>query len=134
MGILDRFRAPKRRIRMSKYGLESINTKNELITALKDVIKAKDITIQAYKKSLSEVIDLEEDFNLKSDNPISADADLVDIITSTLTSRDDVPRPLKMAIANYGETHRAELNSVLNQKVNQLISNPDKKEEANYGV
>ena len=134
MGILDRFRTPKRRVRMSKYGLESINTKNELITALKDVIKAKDITIQAYKKSLSEVIDLEEDFNLKSDNPISADADLVDIITSTLTSRDDVPRPLKMAITNYGETHRAELNSVLNQKVNQLISNPDKKDETNYGV
>jgi hypothetical protein len=39
-----------------------------------------------------------------------------------------------MAIANYGETHRAELNSVLNQKVNQLISNPDKKDETNYGV
>jgi hypothetical protein len=134
MGILDRFRTPKRRVRMSKYGLESINTKNELITALKDVIKAKDITIQAYKKSLSEVIDLEEDFNLKTNEPISADADLVDIITSTLTSREDVPRPLKMAITNYGETHRAELNSVLNQKVNQLISNPDKKDETNYGV
>ncbi len=134
MGLLDRFRTPKRRVRMSKYGLESINTKNELISALKDVIKAKDITIQAYKKSLSEVIDLEEDFNLKTNEPISADADLVDIITSTLTSREDVPRPLKMAITNYGETHRAELNSVLNQKVNQLISNPEKKDDTNYGV
>ena len=134
MGLLDRFSTPKRRVRMSKYGLESINTKNELISALKDVIKAKDITIQAYKKSLSEVIDLEEDFNLKTNEPISADADLVDIITSTLTSREDVPRPLKMAITNYGETHRAELNSVLNQKVNQLISNPEKKDDTNYGV
>ena len=134
MGFLDRFRTPKRRVRMSKYGLESINTKNELISALKDVIKAKDITIQAYKKSLSEVIDLEEDFNLKSNEPVSADADLVDIISSTLTSREDIPRPLKMAIANYSETHRAELNSVLNQKVNQLMSTPDKKDGTNYGV
>ena len=119
---------------MSKYGLESINTKNELISALKDVIKAKDITIQAYKKSLSEVIDLEEDFNLKSNDPISADADLVDIISSTLTSREDIPRPLKQAIMSYSETHRAELNSVLNQKVNQLMSTPEKKDESNYGV
>jgi len=134
MGFLDRFRTPKRRVRMSKYGLESINTKNELISALKDVIKAKDITIQAYKKSLSEVIDLEEDFNLKSNEPVSADADLVDIISSTLTSREDIPRPLKMAIANYSETHRAELNSVLNKKVNQLMSTPEKKDETNYGV
>jgi len=133
MGFLDRLRTPKRRVRMSKYGLESINTKNELISALKDVIKAKDITIQAYKKSLSEVIDLEEDFNLKSNDPISADADLVDIISSTLTSREDIPRPLKQAIMSYSETHRAELNSVLNQKVNQLMSTPEKKDES-YGV
>ena len=133
MGLLDRLRTPKRRVRMSKYGLESINTKNELISALKDVIKAKDITIQAYKKSLSEVIDLEEDFNLKSNDPITADADLVDIISSTLTSREDIPRPLKQAIMSYSETHRAELNSVLNQKVNQLMSTPEKKDES-YGV
>ena len=133
MGVLDRLRTPKRRVRMSKYGIESINTKNELISALKDVIKAKDITIQAYKKSLSEVIDLEEDFNLKTNEPITADADLVDIISSTLTSREDIPRPLKQAIMSYSETHRAELNSVLNQKVNQLMSTPEKKDES-YGV
>ena len=133
MGVLDRLRTPKRRVRMSKYGIESINTKNELISALKDVIKAKDITISAYKKSLSEVIDLEEDFNLKTNDPISADADLVDIISSTLTSREDIPRPLKQAIMSYSETHRAELNSVLNQKVNQLMSTPEKKDES-YGV
>ena len=133
MGVLDRLRTPKRRVRMSKYGIESINTKNELISALKYVIKAKDITIQAYKKSLSEVIDLEEDFNLKTNEPITADADLVDIISSTLTSREDIPRPLKQAIMSYSETHRAELNSVLNQKVNQLMSTPEKKDES-YGV
>tara|TARA_R110002020_G_scaffold261351_2_gene475682 strand:+ start:698 stop:1105 length:408 start_codon:yes stop_codon:yes gene_type:complete len=135
MGFLDRFRANKPKRRQTKYSIETINTKNDLITALKDVIKAKDITIQAYKKSLSEVIDLESDFELKSDNNIlTSDADLVDVLQSTINSRDDIPRPLKQAIASYADTHRPELNSVLNQKVNQLITPAEKKEDEQYGV
>ena len=136
MGIFDRFRTPKRRTRLSKYNLETLSAKNELITALKDVIKAKDVTIAGYKKALSEVMDLEENFDLKNNEQLLGnDADLVDIITSTLTGREDITRPLKQAISSYADAHRPELNSVLNQKVNQLMTPAEEKKESDsYGV
>ena len=136
MGIFDRFRTPKKRTRLSKYNLETLSAKNELITALKDALKAKDFQISAYRKALSEVMDLEENFDLKSnEQPLGSDADLVDIITSTLTGREDIPSPLKQAISSYADAHRPELNSVLNQKVNQLMTPvEEKKESDSYGV
>ena len=136
MGLFDRFRTPKKRTRLSKYNLETLSAKNELITALKDALKAKDFQIQAYKKALGEVMDLEENFDLKSnEQPLGNDADLVDIITSTLTGREDIPRPLKQAISSYADAHRPELNSVLNQKVNQLMTPAEEKKESDsYGL
>ena len=136
MGIFDRFRANKPRKRLSKYNIETISSKNELISSLKEIIKAKDIVIKAHKTALSEIIDLEDDgYILKNESALGSDADLVDVVTSSINSRDDIPRPLKQAISSYTDTHRLELNSILNEKINQLVTPaPEKKEPDNYGV
>jgi len=135
MGIFDRFRTIKPHKRLSKYNIETISSKNELISSLKDIIKAKDIVIKAHKTALSEIIDLEDDgYVLKPESVLGSDTDLVDVVTSSINSRDDIPRPLKQAISSYTDSHRLELNSILNEKINQLIKPPEKKETENYGV
>ena len=135
MGIFDRFRTIKPHKRLSKYNIETISSKNELISSLKDIIKAKDIVIKAHKTALSEIIDLEDDgYVLKPESVLGSDTDLVDVVTSSINSRDDIPRPLKQAISSYTDSHRLELNSILNEKINQLIKPPEKKENENYGV
>jgi len=135
MGIFDRFRTLKPHKRLSKYNIETISSKNELISSLKDIIKAKDIVIKAHKTALSEIIDLEDDgYVLKPESVLGSDTDLVDVVTSSINSRDDIPRPLKQAISSYTDSHRLELNSILNEKINQLIKPPEKKETENYGV
>ena len=137
MGIFDRFRKNKTRTRASKYSLERIESSNELIKTLKEIIKAKDIAITGYKKALGEIIDLEEDgYTLKQENQnsLTQNADLTDIVIQTLASREDIPRPLKLAIQNYGEANRLELNSVLNSKVNEFLTPKDEKKTDTYGV
>ena len=89
MGIFDRFRRDKPRKRASKYSLERIESSNELIKTLKEIIKAKDIAITGYKKALGEIIDLEEDgYTLKQENQnsLTQNADLTDIVIQTLAS------------------------------------------------
>lgn len=137
MGIFDRFRKNKTRTRASKYSLERIESSNELIKTLKEIIKAKDIAISGYKKALGEIIDLEEDgYTLKQENQnnLTQNADLTDIVVQTLASREDIPRPLKQAIQSYGEANRLELNSVLNSKVNEFLTPKDEKKTDTYGV
>ena len=130
MGIFDRFRTIKPHKRLSKYNIETISSKNELISSLKDIIKAKDIVIKAHKTALSEIIDLEDDgYVLKPESVLGSDTDLVDVVTSSINSRDDIPRPLKQAISSYTDSHRLELNSILNEKINQLIKPPEKKRD-----
>ena len=137
MGIFDRFRRDKPRKRASKYSLERIESSNELIKTLKEIIKAKDIAITGYKKALGEIIDLEEDgYTLKQENQnnLTQNADLTDIVVQTLASREDIPRPLKQAIESYAEANRLELNSVLNSKVNEFLTPKDEKKTDTYGV
>lgn len=137
MGIFDRFRKNKTRTRATKYSLERIESSNELIKTLKEIIKAKDIAISGYKKALGEIIDLEEDgYTLKQENQnnLTQNADLTDIVVQTLASREDIPRPLKQAIQSYAESNRLELNSVLNSKVNEFLTPKDEKKPDSYGV
>jgi len=137
MGIFDRFRKDKTRKRATKYSLERIESSNELIKTLKEIIKAKDIAISGYKKALGEIIDLEEDgYTLKQENQnnLTQNADLTDIVVQTLASREDIPRPLKQAIQSYGEANRLELNSVLNSKVNEFLTPKEEKKPDSYGV
>ena len=133
MSILDRFRSKQTRKRQSKYSLETIEAKSELISVLKEIIKAKSIVVQAYKTSLNEVIELEtEGYTLKPDQPLTEGADMTQILQSFISSREDVPRILKDSITQYTNAHRTELNSVLNAKASEFLAKKEDKKE--YGV
>ena len=121
--------------RQSKYSLENIEAKSELISTLKSVCKAKDIEIKAYKTALNEVVDLEvEGYNLKPALPLNSEsADMTQILESFISSREDLPRVLKDSITQYTSAHRNELNSVLNAKAQELLTNKDD-EKKQYGV
>ena len=137
MGIFDRFRKDNTRKRATKYSLERIESSNELIKTLKEIIKAKDIAIAGYKKALSEIIDLDESgFELKqeSQNNLTQNGDLTDILIDTLNGRSDIPRPLKQSIESYGNTNRESLNATLNAKLNEFLIPKDKKAVDNFGV
>ena len=58
---------------------------------------------------------------------------MTQILESFISSREDLPRVLKDSITQYTSAHRNELNSVLNAKAQELLTNKDD-EKKQYGV